>query len=102
MVGLRRAIANRAATEITDTFTSGVEAWGANSKGWAPGWQHSADGYVRPGELALFQPSLHYIDYHMEFYGQIEQKSMGWVVRARDKKSYYAMKFTVIEPGLRP
>ena len=98
----RHAIANRAATEITDTFASGMEAWGAASKTWAPGWQHSPDGYVRIGEIALFHPSLHYTDYHMEFYGQIEQKSMGWIVRGRDKKNYYAMKFTVIEPGLRP
>jgi hypothetical protein len=38
----------------------------------------------------------------MEFYGQIEEKSMGWVVRAQDKQNYYAMKFKVIEAGLRP
>ncbi len=102
MATVRRAIADRAATEITDTFASGMEAWGAGSKAWASGWQHSPDGYVRTGEMALFRPSLHYTDFHMEFYGQIEKKSMGWVVRARDKKNYYAMKFTVIEPGLRP
>jgi len=102
MAKIRRAIADRAAIEITDNFTSGMEAWGAGTKTWAPGWQHTADGYVRTGEMALFQPSLNYTDYHMEFYGQIEQKSMSWVVRAQDKKNYYAMKFKVIEPGLRP
>jgi hypothetical protein len=99
---IRRAIADRAATEVTDTFNSGMEAWGAGTKTWAPGWQHSPDGYVKTGEMALFRPSLNYTDYHMEFYGQIEEKSMGWVVRAQDKKNYYAMKFKVIEPGLRP
>jgi hypothetical protein len=99
---IRRAIADRAAMEVTDNFTSGMEAWGAGTKTWAPGWQHSTSGYVKTGEMALFQPSLHYTDYHMEFYGQIEEKSMGWVVRAQDKQNYYAMKFKVIEPGLRP
>jgi hypothetical protein len=99
---LHRAIADRAATEVTDTFASGMEAWGAEAKGWAPGWQPSAQGYVRTGQMALFQPSLEYTDYRVEFYGQIEEKSMGWVVRAKDKKNYYAMKFKVIEPGLRP
>ncbi len=99
---LRRAIAERAATEVTDTFAGGMEAWGAGSKTWAPGWQRSPEGYVRTGQMALFQPSLDYTDYHMEFYGQIEEKSMGWVVRAKDKQNYYAMKFKVIEPGLRP
>jgi hypothetical protein len=27
---------------------------------------------------------------------------VGWVVRARDRKNYYGMKFKVVEPGLRP
>ncbi len=99
---LKRAIANRAATEITDTFKTGMSAWGAEAKSLAPGWQRHPQGYVSTGTMALFQPSITYTDYHMEFYGQIEDKSMGWVVRAQDKKNYYAMKFTVIEPGLRP
>jgi hypothetical protein len=102
MEKIRRAIADRAAMEVTDNFTSGMEAWGAGTKTWAAGWQHSPAGYVKTGAMALFQPSLNYTDYHMEFYGQIEEKSMGWVVRAQDKQNYYAMKFKVIEPGLRP
>ena len=79
-----------------------MAAWGAESASWAPGWKRHPAGYVSTGELALFQPSLKYTDYRMEFFGQIEDKSMGWVVRAQDKQNYYAMKFTVIEPGLRP
>ena len=27
---------------------------------------------------------------------------MDWVVRAADSKNYYAMKFTVVDPGPRP
>ena len=38
----------------------------------------------------------------MEFLGQIENKSLDWVVRAKDKQNYYAMKFKVVAPGLRP
>jgi hypothetical protein len=99
---LRLAIANRAAVETTDSFRNGMANWGTPSKAWAPGWSRHPDGYVRPGELALFQPSIKYEDYRLEFYGQIESKSVGWVVRAKDKQNYQAMKFTVIEPGLRP
>jgi hypothetical protein len=98
----RRAVADRAATEFTDNFKAGMAAWGAEKTNYAHGWKRDPKGYVSTGEMALFQPSLKYTDYHMEFYGQIEDKSMGWVVRAQDKKNYYAMKFTVIEPGLRP
>jgi hypothetical protein len=99
---VKRAIAIRAASEITDTFKSGMGAWGAETKAWAPGWKRHPQGYVSTGEMALFRPSLKYTDYRMEFYGQIESKSMGWVVRAKDQKNYYAMKFTVVEAGLRP
>jgi hypothetical protein len=99
---LRRAIADRAATEITDNFHSGMAAWGAEPKTAAAGWKRHPEGYVSVGDMALFQPSLKYTDYHMEFYGQIEDKSMSWAVRAQDKKNYYAMKFKVIESGLRP
>jgi hypothetical protein len=98
---IRGAIAGRAAVEISDTFRAGMEAWG-HVKELAPGWNRSPDGYVRPGQLALFEPSMKFTDYRMEFFGQIESKSIDWVVRARDLNNYYAMKFTVIQQGLRP
>ena len=99
---LRHTIANRAASTVTDSFSNGMEAWGTAAKSWAPGWSRSADGYVKTGQLALFRPSLGYADYRLEFFGQIESKSIGWAVRARDPKNYYAMEFTVVQPGLRP
>lgn len=99
---LRTAAAKRAAVEIADSFERGMQAWGSKTEGLAPGWSRSSDGYVRPGQLALFQPTLRYTDYHMEFFGQIENKSMSWVVRGKDTQNYYAMKFKVVEPGLRP
>jgi hypothetical protein len=76
--------------------------WNAVPQSWAPGWSRHPDGYVRTGQLALYRPSAVYSDYRLEFFGQIESKSMGWVVRARDPQNYYAMKFTVVDPGLRP
>lgn len=99
---LRRAIAERAATEVTDSFKAGMAAWGTQPKTFAAGWKRHPEGYVSVGEMAVFQPSVTYTDYKMEFYGQIEDKSMSWAVRAQDKKNYYAMKFKVIESGLRP
>ena len=98
---LRQAIADRATLELNDTFQKGMGAWG-QAKTMAPGWAKSPDGYVRPGQLALYQPTVGLSNYDMEFLGQIENKSMDWVVRAKDKQNYYAMKFKVIEPGLRP
>jgi len=98
---VRHAISNRAAVEVSDAFKHGMEAWG-QAGSWAPGWTRHAEGYVQPGQLAFFQPSMKFSDYRLEFFGQIESKSMGWAVRAQDPKNYYAMKFTVIQGGLRP
>jgi hypothetical protein len=94
--------AKRATVQLADSFDNGMTAWGSKAKGLAPGWSRSADGYVRPGQLALFQPTLNFTDYRMEFFGQIENQSMSWVVRGKDTQNYYAMKFNVVEPGLRP
>ncbi|HJT88800.1 MAG TPA: hypothetical protein VJ732_13115, partial [Bryobacteraceae bacterium] len=99
---VKTAAAKRAAVELNDGFQQGMQAWSGAGKGWAPGWSRNPDGYVRLGQLALFRPSLNYSDYRMEFLGQIESKGMGWVVRAHDSQNYYAMKFNVVQPGLRP
>jgi hypothetical protein len=98
---VRHAIQNRAALELTDTFRR-MEAWGASAMALPVGWSRNADGYVRTGQLALYGPTQTFTDYHFEFFGEIEKKSMDWAIRARDSKNYYGMKMTVIEPGLRP
>ena len=99
---VRSVISKRAAVELTDTFEAGMKSWNAGPKTGAPGWSRHPEGYVHTGQLALYRPSAAYSDYRLEFFGQIESKSMGWVVRARDLQNYYAMKFTVVDPGLRP
>ncbi len=98
----RTAIAHRAASEVNDSFQKGMEAWGASSKSFVQGWSRNPDGYVKPGPLALFRPSMAYSDYRLEFLGEIESKGMSWVVRAHDRQNFYAMKFRIVEPGMRP
>jgi hypothetical protein len=98
---IRSAISNRAETHLSDGFHSGMAAWGAPQNSWAQGWARHAEGYVTPGKLALFRPSLRYADYRLEFFGQIESKSLDWAVRATDDANYYAMKFAADGPGPR-
>ncbi len=102
LASVRRALARRAAVEVTDTFSNGMQAWGAAPNTMVKGWSRDEAGYVRPGETAVFRPTLGYKDYRFEFFGLIESKSLGWMVRARDDNNYYAMKFTTLEAGLRP
>ena len=99
---VKASASKRAVVRLGDTFQEGMAAWGAKGKSLVAGWSSSSDGYVRPGQLALFQPSVKFTDYRMEFFGQLESKSMSWVVRGKDPKNYYAMKFDVVQPGLRP
>jgi hypothetical protein len=102
MAWARGLVARRAAVEVTDTFQKGLQAWTTAARNVPSGWTRNPDGYVTPGQLALFQPSLGFTDYRLEFLGQIETKGMSWVVRAHDRQNYYAMRFQIIEPGLRP
>jgi hypothetical protein len=102
MAWMHKALANRASYQAGDNFHDGMQAWGSAPKAFSPGWQRHPDGYVRPGDLAIFSPSLKLSDYRFEFFGQVDRKSMGWVVRAKDPDNYYAMKVKVLEAGLRP
>jgi hypothetical protein len=99
---VRQTIASRAAYQAADNFHNGMQAWGSAPKSYAAGWVRNHDGYIHPGALAIFNPSRNFKDYRFEFFGQVEQKSMGWVVRAKDTNNYYAMKFKVLQAGLRP
>ena len=98
---VRQAIANRAAIQISENFR-GMENWDRGTKGDAAGWSRHPDGYIQTGALALLRPTLKFKDYRMEFFGQIETKSIGWTVRSADARNYHAMKLTVVEAGIRP
>jgi hypothetical protein len=79
-----------------------MKSWSADGSLYPAGWQPHKDGYMQTGALAIFGPTRSFSDYRMEFFGRIESKSVGWVVRARDEKNYHAMKFTTVQTGLRP
>ncbi len=95
---LREAVARRAATRLEDDFRSGLGAWRGEAK-WAESWSYDAAGFVRPGKLALWEPSLRLADYRMEFVAQIERGGLSWVFRARDFRNYYAARLMVVEGG---
>jgi hypothetical protein len=101
MARVRQVIANRAALKVDENF-HGMENWDTEGKANTTGWSRHPDGYMNTGALALFRPTLKFNDYRMEFFGQIESKSIGWTVRSTDPKNYHAMKLTVVEAGLRP
>ena len=98
---LNQTISDRAAVAYSDDFRTGLDAWESRSN-LTRSWSYDAAGFVRPGPLAVFKPTVELSDYRFEFLGEIDQRAMGWAFRAQDLNNYYAMKFVVVKPGPLP
>jgi hypothetical protein len=94
----KQVVSERAAISLDEDFRSGLDDW-ASPGGNATEWSFDANGFVRPGSLALYSPSLSLADYEAQFLGLIDQKSLSWVVRAADFSNYYVVKLVVLKPG---
>jgi tetratricopeptide (TPR) repeat protein len=99
---IRQWVSKRATRSFADDFRTGLSQWKGVQAKWPKSWSYSTDGFIHPGQLALYRPSVPLSDYRFEFMAQIESKSVDWVVRAHDADNYYALKFTVVQPGPRP
>jgi hypothetical protein len=62
------------------------------SAGWIAEWASDRTGSARGRQLSLYRPSMSMSDYRLEFSGQIERRSLGWVFRAANTRNYYAGK----------
>jgi hypothetical protein len=96
-----QSLENRAAIRLEQDFGAEMKGW-FNSESGSTAWQQEPGGFVRVGELALYRPSMKMNNYRLEFLGQIERQSMGWVFRASDLRNYYAMKIVVVKQGPMP
>ncbi|PYT19138.1 MAG: hypothetical protein DMG59_01315 [Acidobacteria bacterium] len=92
---------DRAAVALDEDFRTGLDEWTSRGNATAS-WSFDATGFVRPGALALYRPSLGLTDYQMQFLGLIDKKAMSWVVRAADFDNYYVVKLVVLKPGPLP
>ena len=70
--------------------------------GWVQNWGGDPNGSHAGRQITIYRPSLKLSDYRIEFQGEIDSKSIGWVFRAMDPYNYYAMKLAVVTPGLSP
>ena len=94
-------IMHRAAISLADDFRNGLGNW-AGGGDWARSWSYDKAGFIRPGSLALYVPTVSLSDYQFEFTGQIEQGGLSWVFRASDLKNYYAERLVITAPGSMP
>ena len=98
---LNKNIVNRAAVAYTDDFRSGLDGWESRSN-LTTRWAYDASGFVEPGPLAVFRPTVDLTDYRFEFLGEIDKKGMGCAFRATNLDNYYAVKLVVVRPGPLP
>ena len=91
----------RAAIELRDDFRHGLEEWRGRSNTPAQ-WSFDAVGFVHPGQMALYRPTLGLTDYLLEFDGQVDQHAIGFVFRASDCDNYYAVKLVIAQRGPLP
>jgi hypothetical protein len=68
--------------------------------GWVENWAGDPAGQHGGREVTIYRPSLKLSDYRIEFQGQIDNKSIGWIFRAADPDNYYAMKLQLVSPEL--
>ena len=57
------------------------------------------NGLIRPGGLRICDESRNLGDYSFQCEGRVENKSIGWVVRAPNHNNYYAAKLSIPERG---
>ncbi len=95
---MRQAVVERAGIALDDDFRSGLDDWSSRGDATAE-WSFDPAGFVRPGPLALYRPSMSLSDYEFQFLGMIDKKAMSWVVRATDFDNYYVVKLEVLKPG---
>lgn len=101
VANLDQSVSKRAAVAFADDFRMGLDAWESRAN-LTRTWSYDAAGFVRPGPLAVFRPSVDLTDYRFEFLGEIDRKALSWAFRAKDLNNYYAMKFVVVKPGPLP
>ena len=96
-VTVKQTMVDRAAIALDEDFRAGLDDW--TSRGGTTAWAFDATGFVRPGPLALYRPSIDLTDYQLQFLGMIDKKALSWVVRAADFDDYYVVKLVVLKPG---
>lgn len=98
---LKTRIAGRAAVNLAEDFRSGLDDWWGKEK-LTSSWSYDPAGFVRPGPLALFRPTIPLSDYRLSYVTQIERGGLGAVVRASSLDNYHAFRLVVEKPGPLP
>jgi hypothetical protein len=98
---VRQRVSQRAQVDLFDDFTQGLQAW-QSGENLACTWRYDQHGFVNPGALSLFQPTLHLTNYDLDALVQIEAKGLGLAFRAASIRTYQVVKLVVEGSGSMP
>ncbi len=66
---------------------------------WGSEFATDLAGVARGRQFSIYRPSRRMTDYVIEFQGTIQERSLGWIVRAKDTKNYYCLKLETDRSG---
>jgi hypothetical protein len=95
---LHRRASERAQVDLFDDFSQGLDAW-QSGENLASTWSYDKNGFVNPGSLSLFVPSLHLTNYDLDALVQIQAQGLGLVFRAASSRTYQVAKLVVEGSG---
>ncbi len=98
---LKEEIANRAQVDLFDDFSTGLDSW-QSGQNLASSWSYDKNGFVNPGALSLFEPSMRLTNYDLDALVQIEAKGIGLAFRATGPRTYQAVRVLVEGKGPMP
>lgn len=98
---LGQRVSKRAQVDLFDDFSQGLDAWQSGDK-LATTWSYDKNGFVNPGALSLFEPSLQLTNYDLDALVQIEAKGLGLIFRANSAHSYQVANLVVEGSGPMP
>jgi hypothetical protein len=98
---LRQDVSKRAQVDLFDDFSQGLDSWQSGEK-LASTWSYDKNGFVNPGALSFYEPSLHLANYDLDALVQIESKGLGIVFRAASPRAYQVARLVVEGSGPMP
>jgi hypothetical protein len=91
---LQAKVAERAAVDIVEDFRSGLSRWDGKGN-WARTWSYDRSGTVRPGNMAIFEPTTGLRNYSFEMKAAVDKRVIQWLVRASDLSNYHINRLIV-------
>jgi len=98
---LRDRVSKRAQVDLFDDFSQGLDAW-ESGESLASTWSYDKNGFVNPGALSLFVPSVQLTNYNLDALVQIEAKGLGVAFRAASPRNYQVAKLVLQGAGRMP